>query len=242
MSEQAALVAELEDALTAAEGRASSAVAEASGLRRTAEDLAEADRSRRSRLAELEGKLLRLEHERRASAGPAGGGAEGDGRVVELEAERDLLRRRADDERAAWDKERGELRAELAERTRDAAGRNGHDAGGTVGRELEALEAELRTEAARLDALAHAIAGRETAGAGGNPRPGRGANRCPARPRRRPPRRPAGSRPRSETSARGPGACATISRGSAGGSTPCLRRRLLDSSRSWARIWPELEK
>ena len=50
--------------------RALSAEAEVSGLRKTAKDLAEADRTRRTRLAELEGKLLRLEHERKPALDP----------------------------------------------------------------------------------------------------------------------------------------------------------------------------
>lgn len=79
VAEQAALVAELEDGLRAAEARAAAADKEATTLRRNAKELEEADRARRARLAELEGKLLRLERERAqaASAQQAeGGGAE----------------------------------------------------------------------------------------------------------------------------------------------------------------------
>ena len=70
VAEQSALVAELEDAVRRAEARAAAASADATTLRKTAKDLEEADRSRRSRLAELEGKLLRLEHERKAAPPP----------------------------------------------------------------------------------------------------------------------------------------------------------------------------
>ncbi len=66
LAEQTALVSELEDELAAAEARAASAGGETAALRQTAKTLEEADRTRRARLAELEGKLLRLEHERKA--------------------------------------------------------------------------------------------------------------------------------------------------------------------------------
>src|SRR5207247_2347588 len=61
VSEQSALVSELEESLAAAEAKVTSAEAELDRLRRAAGEAEEADRSRRSRLAELEGKLLRLE-------------------------------------------------------------------------------------------------------------------------------------------------------------------------------------
>jgi SAM-dependent methyltransferase len=81
IDEQAALVIELEDSLRLAEARASAAEKEAAALRRGAKELEEADRTRRGRLAELEGKLLRLERERSTGAGPgAGGGASSSGR------------------------------------------------------------------------------------------------------------------------------------------------------------------
>ena len=150
VAEQSALVAELEDALVAAEARAASATAEVAGLKKTAKDLEEADRSRRSRLAELEGKLLRLEHERKA--GLANGAP--DARVAELESERDGLRRQLEQERAAWAHERQTLRAQLASRGSAAPGRNGHETATGLGRDLHAIETEMRAEAGRLDALA----------------------------------------------------------------------------------------
>ena len=99
VSEQSALVAELEDAVQAAEARAAASDADATTLRKTAKDLAEADRSRRSRLAELEGKLLRFEHERKSAPAPAA----------------------IDDERAAWARERDQLRAEIEKLARARA-------------------------------------------------------------------------------------------------------------------------
>ena len=110
VAEQTALVNELEEALKAAEAKAAAAGNEAASLRKGAKELEEADRTRRSRLAELEGKLLRLEHERRAAAEATGQGSdpvverklqetarERDGLRVEVEA----LRRRAEDDRTA---------------------------------------------------------------------------------------------------------------------------------------------
>jgi hypothetical protein len=138
VAEQSALVAELEDTVAAAEARAATSGAEATTLRKTAKDLEEADRARRARLAELEGKLLRLEHERKAEAGR--GGAEVD-RLHALEAERDRLRGRV-----------GELEAAAAA----GAGQNGHvghDAGAAaIARDLDAVEANLRAEVGRVGA------------------------------------------------------------------------------------------
>ncbi len=65
-ADQAALVSELEETLAAAEAKAAGAAEELDKLRRGAGEAEEADRARRSRLAELEGKLLRLEHEAEA--------------------------------------------------------------------------------------------------------------------------------------------------------------------------------
>ena len=79
VQEHAALVAELEDGLRLAEARAAAADKEATTLRRNAKELEEADRARRGRLSELEGKLLRIERER-AMATARGG--EGDGAAL----------------------------------------------------------------------------------------------------------------------------------------------------------------
>ncbi|HXI60116.1 MAG TPA: methyltransferase domain-containing protein [Polyangia bacterium] len=124
VAEQTALVNELEESLKAAEEKANAATNEAASLRKGAKELEEADRTRRSRLAELEGKLLRLEHERRAAASaaaPEGGvGASAGDAVSErklqetigerdgLRAEMEKLRRRVDESRAALDMARGE--------------------------------------------------------------------------------------------------------------------------------------
>jgi chromosome segregation ATPase len=117
VAEQAALVVELEDAVQAAEARAAASDADASSLRKTAKDLEEADRVRRSRLAELEGKLLRFEHERKSAPPPAA----------------------MDDERAAWARERDQLRAEIEKLAAHARGHNGH--GEAAAQKLDAMAA-----------------------------------------------------------------------------------------------------
>lgn len=139
LAEQTALVAELEDQLAAAEARAASSGGETTTLRQTAKTLEEADRSRRARLAELEGKLLRFEHERKAAQQSTAQNDVGDQRLRLLEAERDRLKARV-----------GELEAAQAR----APKANGHVAGGAaVARELESIESDLRREVERLEAL-----------------------------------------------------------------------------------------
>ncbi len=99
VDEQAALVVELEDSLRAAEARAAAADKEASTLRRNAKALEEADRTRRGRLAELEGKLLRLEREKSlaaaAGAGPGRVGPAGPGAGEEAERRLGAMEQRA---------------------------------------------------------------------------------------------------------------------------------------------------
>jgi uncharacterized phage infection (PIP) family protein YhgE len=129
VSEQSALVAELEDAVQAAEARAAASDADATTLRRTAKDLEEADRSRRSRLAELEGKLLRFEHERK-SAPPAAA---------------------IDEERASWSRERDQLRTEIEKLAAHARGRNGHH---EAAQKLDAMAAGVPDAAPPTDAVA----------------------------------------------------------------------------------------
>ncbi|HZL21593.1 MAG TPA: hypothetical protein VFG23_27935, partial [Polyangia bacterium] len=127
VSEQMALVAELEDAVTAAEQRAASAGSDAAVLRKTAKDFEEADRSRRTRLAELEGKLLRLEHERQVAAASPDVSPEAERRLAELERERNDLHARI-----------GELEAARAA----AAQPNGHGARTENGAAPRASEVE----------------------------------------------------------------------------------------------------
>jgi chromosome segregation ATPase len=118
VAEQAALVAELEEALRIAEGTAMTATAEAATLRKNAKGLEEADRARRTRLAELEGKLLRLEHERKQAVQAAAAGAgPGTAPTGELERRLDAATRERDAavrDRDTAARERDGLRADLA--------------------------------------------------------------------------------------------------------------------------------
>jgi chromosome segregation ATPase len=96
VAEQSALVAELEEALAVAEKRAAVAIADAATLRRGAKDLEEADRTRRSRLAELEGKLLRLEYEKKAAPPATPATEELERKLQAVETERETLRAERD--------------------------------------------------------------------------------------------------------------------------------------------------
>jgi hypothetical protein len=183
VSEQTALVAELEDALRAAEESAAAATAEAAALRKNAKGLEEADRARRTRLAELEGKLLRLEHEKKqaSAAAPA---AVSDGaterKLAEVTRERDAAARERDELRANLARVMGaaaesaealarttaelgaararasSLEAEAA-RAGSARAGNGHDAASSA-RELAAVEAGLRDELRNLSQIETALA------------------------------------------------------------------------------------
>jgi SAM-dependent methyltransferase/chromosome segregation ATPase len=193
VAEQSAQVAELEDALREAESRATSATSDAAALRKGAKDLEEADRTRRSRLAELEGKLLRLEHERKQAAARAADTApdpERERRLAEATRERDELRAElerlgrsaADTEEALWrskdqlvaDREQiGALESELG-RLRDAAaaaaaaGRNGHEPSASipsaVARELEVIEQGVGQEIEALGEIERALGAEAEAG------------------------------------------------------------------------------
>jgi DNA repair exonuclease SbcCD ATPase subunit len=160
VNEQAALVAELEESLRASEARASAAATDATTLRKNARELEEADRARRSRLAELEGKLLRLEHDKKAVAQADAGHEELERKLQAAETERETLR-------AERDRLRGRV-DELA--AAPAAGGNGHEAAapawsGELAEELAGIEAGLRAEMRTLASLEAAL-GAERAGAG----------------------------------------------------------------------------
>jgi SAM-dependent methyltransferase/vacuolar-type H+-ATPase subunit D/Vma8 len=109
VAEQSALVAELEEAVRVAEAAAAAATTEAATLRKSGKGLEEADRTRRTRLAELEGKLLRLEHEKKqpaAGAATVGSGtaarpdvADIERRLAEAERQKDTLARERDEVR-----------------------------------------------------------------------------------------------------------------------------------------------
>ena len=83
LAEQSTLVSELEDSLSSSEERLSAAVADAAGLRRHLAEVEEADRGRRSRLAEVEGTLLRLQ--RQSAVAQSNGVGDGGSAVSLLE-------------------------------------------------------------------------------------------------------------------------------------------------------------
>ena len=148
VNEQAALVAELEDSLRAAEARATVATNDAATLRKNARELEEADRARRSRLAELEGKLLRLEHEKKAVAQADAGHEELERKLQAAETERETLRAERDRLHGRVD----ELEAV------PLAGGNGHETAapawsGELAEELAGIEAGLRAEMRTLTSL-----------------------------------------------------------------------------------------
>jgi chromosome segregation ATPase len=168
VAEQASLVAELEEGLEAAEARAASAAVDSATVRRNAKELEEADRARRSRLAELEGKLLRLEHEKKATVEAVTGSEELERKLQAAETARETLRA-----------ERDLLRAQLEEASRHQPSRNGEDQAGRalplprdLLDELSGIEDGLRQEMRTLSSLELRLAdelgqlGRRAAGAG----------------------------------------------------------------------------
>ena len=132
LNEQSSLVAELEEDLATAEKRLADTLDESARLRRSLAEVEEADRQRRSRLAELEGVMLRLEHDE-AKAQAQSEVEQARGRVADLEnqavdlrnrlgeAERrlaDSLRLRDDTERA---RKQTTIRVEELEAKRQAS-------------------------------------------------------------------------------------------------------------------------
>ncbi len=163
VNEQAALVAELEESLSAAEARATAATNDAATLRKNARELEEADRTRRSRLAELEGKLLRLEHEKKAVAQADAGHEELERKLQAAQTERETLRAERD---------RLSARVEEIAAAPHAAG-NGHDVvapawSGEAAEELAGIEAGLRAEMRTLAALEAALGEQHAARASGS--------------------------------------------------------------------------
>ena len=177
VAEQSVLVAELEDAVKSAEARAAAAGSEVATLKKNARELEEADRARRSRLAELEGKLLRLEHEKKAAVQATAGDEELGRKLQVTETERELLRAERDQLRARLEAVEAGA-AQAREREHGQRGGNGTDADTDLPitvtidmtDELGGIEEGLRAEMRTLASLEAAVAG-ELAGLG---RGGRG--------------------------------------------------------------------
>jgi chromosome segregation ATPase len=131
LNEQSSLVAELEEDLATAEKRLADALDESARLRQALTEAEEADRQRRSRLAELEGVMLRLEH---------GEAQQPKGRIADLENEVvDLRNRMGEAERRLADSLR--LRDDTERARKQAATR------------AEELEGELQASVARVSEL-----------------------------------------------------------------------------------------
>jgi septal ring factor EnvC (AmiA/AmiB activator) len=82
LAEQATLVAELEDSLSARDAKLVALEAELRSLRKHAAEIEQADRSRRSRLAEVEGTLLRLQRQAALAASQPAEPGSGNGAAV----------------------------------------------------------------------------------------------------------------------------------------------------------------
>jgi SAM-dependent methyltransferase len=146
VAEQAALVSELEDAIRIAEARAVAADKEATTLRRNAKELEESDRTRRMRLAELEGKLLRLERERADAAASANGVAgSGDSSLAELVERLAATEQRAlvAEQRARGAEERATAATAVTAARQASGAHNGHHAVGMPSAELQAAVSEI---------------------------------------------------------------------------------------------------
>ncbi len=119
LDEQSTLVAELEDARTSSEARATAAEAESKRLRLVVSETEDSDRARRSKLAELEGKLLRLQRQSEDASrrAPASNDAlhAAESQVVTLQAQLQALQQQLD-----HDRQQGEA---AQQRWGDAVGR-----------------------------------------------------------------------------------------------------------------------
>ena len=178
VAEQAALVAELEDAVRISEARAGAADKDAATLRRNAKELEDADRARRGRLAELEGKLLRLQAEKAqaASATARDGVVESGIEVAELSSRLQAAEQRAltAEQRAVGAEERAAEARAVADAAAAAAAQatsrvpteneGPHDThgGGIPAAELatavEQIEERLRDEMRTLGAIEETLA------------------------------------------------------------------------------------
>jgi SAM-dependent methyltransferase len=145
LNEQSSLVAELEEDLATAEKRLAEALEEAVRLRRSVVEVEEADRQRRSRLAELEGVMLRLRHgEAETKAQAQDEAAQAQKRIADLEMQAVDLRTQL-----------GETERRLADslRLRDDTER----ARKQTFTRVEEMEAGLQASAARVSELEIAL-------------------------------------------------------------------------------------
>ncbi len=160
-NEQASLVTELEEALSASEKRLAELVTEVAQLQRALAEIEDADRVRRSRLAELEGLLLRTEH---ASA------EKGEGRTQSLAELEDVRARlaasqcEAENLRSRLSQTNEALAAAEAVRAADAQRLSELDARLREGEERERhLATEVESLRSRLSQTNEALAAAEAA-------------------------------------------------------------------------------
>jgi SAM-dependent methyltransferase len=128
LTEQSAAVAELEESLTEAQERLETAEQDSARLRRLAAETEEADRQRRSRLAELEGTLLRLQRQAALQAEPRPPSDDEGRRLAELERQLYAVRDRLGEaerqrDQALGQRQESERQREEAERQRQEAER-----------------------------------------------------------------------------------------------------------------------
>jgi chromosome segregation protein len=151
LNEQSSLVAELEEDLATAEKRLADGLDESTRLRQSLAEVEEADRQRRSRLAELEGVMLRLEHSE-AAAQAQGEAEKLKRRIADLEIHVvDLRDRLGETERRLADSLR--LRDDTERARRQVAAR------------AEKLELELQASGARVSELESSLQAANTAAA-----------------------------------------------------------------------------
>ena len=140
LAEQSTLVAELEESLSASGRRLAAALDETERLRRHTAEIEEGDRARRSRLAEVEGTLLRLQRQTamaaRADNGHADNGHAGAASNPALLAEWERRLAAAHDD--------GERRVELVQRQAQGAIAESEAKVAALTEKLAALASQLR--------------------------------------------------------------------------------------------------
>jgi len=143
-NEQASLVTELEEALAASEKQLAGCTAQVKQLEKSLAEMEAADLSRRSRLAELEGRMLRAE---RAAANPPEARQQDQGELQDLQNRLSACQGESDQLRARLGEREQQLLAVTASRAVDAERLASLEAKIRHAEEQERRLAELRLEA-----------------------------------------------------------------------------------------------
>jgi SAM-dependent methyltransferase len=151
LAEQSTLVAELEDGLSVSGRRLQTALEETERVRKHAAEVEEADRARRSRLAEVEGTLLRLQRQT-ALANQAAPAAPQMNGTAPIDWDKRL---KAVNEE--WERKVGALNQQAEQKARGL-----EDQLRREGSQRQELEARLREAAERLARLERTISQKET--------------------------------------------------------------------------------